>query len=75
MDGSVQSSHREMEGRVRVADFNNVPDEDGVRVHRQVTHLLNHCTSKVQASLCHGHVCPSYRPVSATVTAHTSQGW
>lgn len=75
MDGSVQSSHREMEGRVRIADFNNIPDEDGVRVHRQVMQLLNHCTSKVPAGLCHGRVFPSCRPVSATVTAHTSQGW
>lgn len=39
MDGSVQSSHREVEGRVLITDFNNVPEEDGVRVHRQVTHI------------------------------------
>ena len=38
MDGSVQSSHREVEGRVLITDFNNVPEEDGVRVHRQVRH-------------------------------------
>lgn len=36
MDGSVQSSHREVEGRVLITDFTNVPEEDGVRVHRQV---------------------------------------
>ncbi|XP_029285522.1 proprotein convertase subtilisin/kexin type 9 isoform X2 [Cottoperca gobio] len=36
MDGSVQSSHREIEGRVLITDFNSVPEEDGVRVHRQV---------------------------------------
>lgn len=36
MDGSVQSSHREVEGRVLITDFNSVPEEDGVRVHRQV---------------------------------------
>lgn len=36
MDGSVQSSHRELEGRVRLTDFSSVPEEDGVRVHRQV---------------------------------------
>lgn len=37
MDGSVQSSHREVEGRVLITDFNSVPEEDGVRVHRQVS--------------------------------------
>ncbi|KAM9384271.1 proprotein convertase subtilisin/kexin type 9 [Pholidichthys leucotaenia] len=42
MDGSVQTSHREVEGRVLITDFNNIPDEDGVRVHRQ-------------ANQCHGH--------------------
>ncbi|XP_026201151.1 proprotein convertase subtilisin/kexin type 9 isoform X2 [Anabas testudineus] len=42
MDGSVQTSHREVEGRVLITDFNDVPEEDGVRVHRQ-------------ASLCDGH--------------------
>lgn len=36
MDGSVHSSHREVEGRVLVTDFNHVPEEDGARVHRQV---------------------------------------
>lgn len=36
MDGSIQSFHREVEGRVRVTGFNSVPEEDGVRVHRQV---------------------------------------
>ena len=42
MDGSVQSSHREVEGRVLITDFNDVPEEDGVRVHRQVnTHQKN----------------------------------
>lgn len=39
MDGSVQSSHREVEGRVLITDFNNAPEEDGVRVHRQVKHM------------------------------------
>lgn len=37
MDTSVQSSHREIEGRVMVTDFDSVPEEDGVRVHRQVS--------------------------------------
>ena len=36
MDGSVQSSHREIEGRVLITDFDDVPEEDGYRVHRQV---------------------------------------
>lgn len=36
MDGSVQSSHREIEGRVLITDFDDVPEEDGFRVHRQV---------------------------------------
>ena len=36
MDGSVHTSHREVEGRVLVTDFNHVPEEDGARVHRQV---------------------------------------
>lgn len=39
MDGSVQSSHREVEGRVLITDFNNAPEEDGVRVHRQVKNM------------------------------------
>lgn len=36
MDGSVQTSHREVQGRVTVTDFSSVPEEDGVKVHRQV---------------------------------------
>uniref|UniRef100_UPI0037E725C1 proprotein convertase subtilisin/kexin type 9 n=1 Tax=Semicossyphus pulcher TaxID=241346 RepID=UPI0037E725C1 len=44
MDGSVQSSHREVEGRVLVTDFNNIPDEDGVRVHRQASQCDSHGT-------------------------------
>lgn len=37
LDTSIQLNHREVEGRVQVTDFNSVPDEDGVRVHRQVS--------------------------------------
>lgn len=37
LDTSVQSSHREIEGRVLVTDFENVPEEDGTRFHRQVS--------------------------------------
>lgn len=44
MDGSVQSSHREIEGRVLITDFNNVPEEDGVRVHRQASQCESHGT-------------------------------
>ncbi|KAM3876108.1 LOW QUALITY PROTEIN: proprotein convertase subtilisin/kexin type 9 [Diretmus argenteus] len=44
MDGSVQSSHREIEGRVLITDFNNIPEEDGVRVHRQASQCDSHGT-------------------------------
>uniref|UniRef100_A0A3Q3A3C3 Proprotein convertase subtilisin/kexin type 9 n=1 Tax=Kryptolebias marmoratus TaxID=37003 RepID=A0A3Q3A3C3_KRYMA len=44
MDGSVQSSHREVEGRVLITDFANVPEEDGVRVHRQASQCDSHGT-------------------------------
>ncbi|XP_042338025.1 proprotein convertase subtilisin/kexin type 9 [Plectropomus leopardus] len=44
MDGNVQSSHREVEGRVFITDFNNVPEEDGVRVHRQASQCDSHGT-------------------------------
>lgn len=70
MDGSIQSSHREVEGRVLITDFNNVPEEDGVRVHKQVCHLSGSsptfpvpappmtcdlCSSVLQASQCDSH--------------------
>ncbi|XP_076009716.1 proprotein convertase subtilisin/kexin type 9 [Genypterus blacodes] len=44
MDGSVQTLHREVEGRVLVTDFSNVPEEDGVRVHRQTSQCDSHGT-------------------------------
>ncbi|XP_076873158.1 proprotein convertase subtilisin/kexin type 9 isoform X2 [Brachyhypopomus gauderio] len=44
MDTSVQSTHRELEGRVMVTDFNSVPEEDGVRVHRQASQCDGHGT-------------------------------
>lgn len=44
MDGSVQSSHREIEGRVLITDFSNVPEEDGARVHRQESQCDGHGT-------------------------------
>lgn len=36
LDTSIQSGHREIEGRVTITDFNSVPEEDGTRFHRQV---------------------------------------
>ncbi|KAM9762192.1 proprotein convertase subtilisin/kexin type 9 isoform 1-T2 [Menidia menidia] len=44
MDGGVQSSHREVEGRVLITDFDSVPEEDGVRVHRQASQCDSHGT-------------------------------
>lgn len=44
MDGSVHSSHREVDGRVLVTDFNHVPEEDGARVHRQASQCDSHGT-------------------------------
>ncbi|KAM4629347.1 proprotein convertase subtilisin/kexin type 9 [Polymixia lowei] len=44
MDGSVQSSHREIDGRILITDFNNIPEEDGVRVHRQASQCDSHGT-------------------------------
>jgi len=37
LDTSVQSTHREIRGRVLVTDFESVPEEDGTRFHRQVS--------------------------------------
>ncbi|XP_065732026.1 proprotein convertase subtilisin/kexin type 9 isoform X1 [Phocoena phocoena] len=42
LDTSIQSGHREIEGRVVVTDFENVPEEDGTRFHRQ---QANKCDS------------------------------
>lgn len=42
LDTGVQSHHREIEGRVFVTDFENVPEEDGTRFHRQVRQLCVH---------------------------------
>lgn len=35
LDTSMHSGHREVEGRVTVTDFENVPEEDETRFHRQ----------------------------------------
>lgn len=40
LDTSIQSDHREIEGRVMVTDFESVPEEDGTRFHRQVSTAL-----------------------------------
>lgn len=40
LDTSIQSGHREIEGRVTITDFNSVPEEDGTRFHRQVSVAL-----------------------------------
>lgn len=44
MDSSVQSSHREIEDHVLITDFSNIPEEDGVRVHRQASQCDSHGT-------------------------------
>uniref|UniRef100_W5MQH7 Proprotein convertase subtilisin/kexin type 9 n=2 Tax=Lepisosteus oculatus TaxID=7918 RepID=W5MQH7_LEPOC len=44
LDTGVQNSHREIEGRVLVTDFNSVPEEDGIRVHRQASKCDSHGT-------------------------------
>lgn len=40
LDTSVQSTHREIAGRVFITDFQNVPEEDSSRFHRQVSLCL-----------------------------------
>ncbi|XP_021490952.1 proprotein convertase subtilisin/kexin type 9 [Meriones unguiculatus] len=44
LDTSVQSGHREIEGRVTITDFNSVPEEDGTRFHRQASKCDSHGT-------------------------------
>ncbi|XP_059939957.1 proprotein convertase subtilisin/kexin type 9 isoform X5 [Mesoplodon densirostris] len=44
LDTSIQSGHREIEGRVVVTDFENVPEEDGTRFHRQANQCDSHGT-------------------------------
>ncbi|NXV77065.1 PCSK9 convertase, partial [Atlantisia rogersi] len=44
LDTSVQSSHREIQGRVLVTDFESVPEEDGTRFHRQASKCDSHGT-------------------------------
>ncbi|XP_069336150.1 proprotein convertase subtilisin/kexin type 9 isoform X7 [Eulemur rufifrons] len=44
LDTSIQSGHREIEGRVTVTDFESVPEEDGTRFHRQASKCDSHGT-------------------------------
>ncbi|XP_012662656.1 proprotein convertase subtilisin/kexin type 9 [Otolemur garnettii] len=44
LDTSIQSGHREIEGRVTVTDFGSVPEEDGTRFHRQASKCDSHGT-------------------------------
>ncbi|XP_030062252.1 proprotein convertase subtilisin/kexin type 9 [Microcaecilia unicolor] len=44
LDTSIQSNHREIEGKVFVTDFENVPDEDGTRFYRQASKCDSHGT-------------------------------
>ncbi|XP_066481739.1 proprotein convertase subtilisin/kexin type 9 [Tiliqua scincoides] len=44
LDTGVQSNHREIEGRVFVTDFENIPEEDGTRFHRQASKCDSHGT-------------------------------
>lgn len=37
----MQSTHREIAGRVLITDFQNVPEEDSSRFHRQVSLWLH----------------------------------
>ncbi|NXA21099.1 PCSK9 convertase, partial [Ibidorhyncha struthersii] len=47
LDTSVQSTHREIEGRVLVTDFESVPEEDGTRFHRQVSSEVLHAGKSI----------------------------
>ncbi|XP_030914409.1 proprotein convertase subtilisin/kexin type 9 [Geospiza fortis] len=44
LDSSVQSSHREIEGRVTVTGFESIPEEDGTHFHRQAGQCDSHGT-------------------------------
>ncbi|XP_039929080.2 proprotein convertase subtilisin/kexin type 9 [Hirundo rustica] len=44
LDSSVQSTHREIEGRVTVTGFESVPEEDGTHFHRQAGGCDSHGT-------------------------------
>ncbi|NWW04467.1 PCSK9 convertase, partial [Oreocharis arfaki] len=44
LDTSVQSTHREIEGRVTVTGFKSIPEEDGTHFHRQASKCDSHGT-------------------------------
>ncbi|KAM6305534.1 proprotein convertase subtilisin/kexin type 9 [Aegotheles albertisi] len=44
LDTSVQSTHREIQGRVLVTDFVSVPEEDGTHFHGQASRCDSHGT-------------------------------
>ncbi|NWI74055.1 PCSK9 convertase, partial [Dryoscopus gambensis] len=44
LDTSVQSTHREVEGRVTVTGFESIPEEDGTHFHRQASKCDSHGT-------------------------------
>ncbi|XP_058698246.1 proprotein convertase subtilisin/kexin type 9 isoform X3 [Poecile atricapillus] len=44
LDTSVQSTHREIEGRVTVTGFESIPDEDATHFHRQASKCDSHGT-------------------------------
>ncbi|XP_026562941.1 proprotein convertase subtilisin/kexin type 9 [Pseudonaja textilis] len=44
LDTGVQSTHREIEGKIFVTEFENVPEEDGTRFHRQASKCDSHGT-------------------------------
>ncbi|XP_048458412.1 proprotein convertase subtilisin/kexin type 9 [Rhincodon typus] len=44
LDTGVQSNHREIEGKVFITEFENVPEEDGTRFYRQVNKCDSHGT-------------------------------
>ncbi|NWH97199.1 PCSK9 convertase, partial [Tichodroma muraria] len=44
LDTSVQSTHREIEGRVTVTGFESIPEEDGTHFHRKASKCDSHGT-------------------------------
>uniref|UniRef100_H3AN22 Proprotein convertase subtilisin/kexin type 9 n=1 Tax=Latimeria chalumnae TaxID=7897 RepID=H3AN22_LATCH len=44
LDTSIQDNHREIEGKIVITDFENVPEEDGTRFHRQANKCDSHGT-------------------------------